>query len=141
MDGEELPKITYKDVIFKQEEEIGKLRERLHNIVSDLTAIKLDIVKINDKLDNPKPCSLHINSMKELSDGINRIELASATSSSKIDGFMSLAKDLILKHDTDIYKEEGLISTASSNKKQIALLWTIVTAIFIAGGVMFIWRR
>ncbi len=135
------PKIGYKDVIYMQQAELDKVRTKVHDMATELTVVKLDIVKLTDKLDNPKPCSLHINSMKELSDGINRIELANATSSSKLDGFMSLAKEFLLKHDTDIYKSEGLLSTASNNKKQIALLWTIISAIFIAGGVMFVWRR
>lgn len=126
-----------RDMFNLQQIEIGKVRDKVHDMVTEVTTIKLSIVKITDKMETRSPCDLHVNSMKELNDGINRIELLSSTTASKFDGFISLANTLI----GDVYKKDGLMTTAQSNKNQIGLIWGIVVAIFIAGGILFVWRN
>ncbi len=129
------------ELIHLAQNEIDKVRIRVHALVNEVAAQNLLIVKLEDKLDAKTPCNIHVNIMKEFNDGINEIKIISAAMQGKLEGFTIMARQLLEKHDLDLYKENGLLSTSSSNKKQIALLWAITSSIFIAGGAMFIWRR
>lgn len=121
--------------------EVDKIRTRLHELINDVANQNLVIVKLTDKLEFRPPCDLHIQSMKELTDSITRIEIISAATQGKVDGFILSVNKLLEKLETDVYKSGGLITTAQSNKNQIGLMWGIIAAVFIAGSVLFIWKH
>lgn len=121
--------------------EVDKIRTRMHDLVSEVSNQKLQIVKIEDRMEDRKPCDLHVSSMKEFNDSITRIELINNKTQGQLEGFMNLANSLILKIERDVYKDGGLITKAANNANQIILQWGIIGVIFIAALGLFLWRK
>lgn len=132
-----------KEVVHILQSEVDKTLTRLHQLVNEVANQNLVIVKLTDKMEERKPCDLHVSTMEKLNETVNRIELSNGRTQGEVEGFIKLANNLLLKIENDIYKDGGLMTKTSNNKNQITLQWGIIGMLFAGGlGVgLYLWKH
>ncbi len=92
-------------------------------------------------MSNSEVCDRHDDCLGRIHDKVSAIEITSASTNEKIEGFTNTVNSFLAEIRKDIYGKGGLIQETGEHKNQLLLQWGLLAAIFISGVIAFVFKK